>query len=482
MELHNRQFIAGPLSVERENLVGRESFASLRIGFHPGLPVAKGEGADRELVALGHLIDPSLPAFENEDVLQSLLVCTTFDQLEGAMAELGGRWLLFARIGDATRLYPDAGGSKSAFYSDGWVASQPGLFGHPVDNGLSAYPYACTWPMGETPFEGVRQLLPNHYLDLKTFHAVRFGPRPVVNVQIDEAVRTISGILRGTLEALIHRGSVALPLTGGRDSRTILSAGFDIRSRFKLFTIVDEETPRHDYVVPQMLANIARQPLQFIRGVAGRDVGANTSGLWQDRYQHRLPGFAQADFVVLGHLSEIFRCCYWTDGIPRHVTPELLSSIAGFEGMRQETFARWLENAPSMRGVDFLDLFYWESRGGLWSSLCCSVLDSYCDVISPYNCRRLIETGLGVDVAFRRKHWELHRRLCRPELLSVPFNETRFKGIDGYLAGRVPWRVRMLARRLEFSMFTFVMSGLQSPVGADDLLKDVGRLGGPETK
>src|SRR5258706_5629988 len=107
MKLHSRQFIAGPQSVERENLIGRESFGALKIGFHEALPVAKREEPNREFVALGHLIDPSRPAFDNEDILQNLVACSSFDQLESAMAALGGRWLLFARIGDAMRLYPD---------------------------------------------------------------------------------------------------------------------------------------------------------------------------------------------------------------------------------------------------------------------------------------------------------------------------------------------------------------------------------------
>ncbi|HVY06459.1 MAG TPA: hypothetical protein VHB46_10835 [Burkholderiales bacterium] len=459
MELHARQFIAGPHHAARENLHEHDSFGSLHISFHSKLDLVRTEIDDCEFVALGHLIDPSRPRARNEDVVRNLDACRSFDDVENVIAGIGGRWLLFARIGGDARLYPDAGGSKSVFYKDGWVASQPGLFGFPVDDGLSQFPTACTWPMGETPFPGVRQLLPNHYLDLRTFGAIRFGPRAPQALNVDDAVTAISDILRGTLEALDHRGTVALPLTGGRDSRTLLSAGVEMKSRLKLFTIVDEETPRHDYVIPRILSKVIGEPIHFIKTPPHEDMRVNTAGLWQDRFQRRLPAFAQADFVVLGHMSEICRCCYWTDGVPKKATPELLSKIAGFGGERLDAFANWLAGVPTDSKVDPLDLFYWESRVGIWSSLCCTVLDGYCEVISPYNCRTLIEAGLGVDVAYRRRSWEMHKRLCRPDMRFVPFNETRLDGVDEYLAARIPRRVQMLIKRLDYSMTSFVADG-----------------------
>src|SRR3954469_9294683 len=132
MDVNGRQFVAGPNSVERRNLDRVETFCSIKIGFHQKLAVTKVVDSNRELVALGHLIDPAQPEADNEEVLQTLAGCRTFDVLENQLAGLGGRWLLFSRIGDAIRLYPDAGGSKSVFYTVGWVASQPGLLGYPI--------------------------------------------------------------------------------------------------------------------------------------------------------------------------------------------------------------------------------------------------------------------------------------------------------------------------------------------------------------
>ena len=399
---------------------------------------------------LGHAIDPMQPDLQNRDIVRQLAdVGTSFDRLQARLADLGGRWLVLARIGDELRLYPDAGGTKSVFYSaDGWVASQPGHFGCPVDRTLARYPHAGAWPLGHTPFAGVRQLLPNHYLDLKHFRSVRFGPRRAETTGIETAAEEIGQILRGTIAALLKRGSVALPLTGGFDSRTLLSAAHEHLAQIRLFSILDHQTDRHDYVLPRLLARQAGRPLRFVTTFKADDVGYNTCGLYQDPNSSRIGAFAQADFVLLGHLSEILRCFYWKDGEAPRVSADSLSRLAGFSGDLAEVFDGWLQGVPTRSAGETLDLFYWECRGGNWSSVCCTALDGYCDVISPYNCRRLLELGLGLDPAYRRRPYELHRHLCRPEYRAVPFNETWLESMESLLPKWFPWRLRLRLRHL----------------------------------
>lgn len=399
---------------------------------------------------LGHAIDPMQPDLQNQDIVRQLAdVGTSFDRLQRSLAALGGRWLLLARIGDEMRLYPDAGGTKSSFYSaDGWVASQPGHFGCAVDRTLARYPHAGAWPLGHTPFVGVHQLLPNHYLDLKHFKSVRFAPGKVQPAGIDRASHEIGQILSGTIAALFKRGSVALPLTGGFDSRTLLSAAHEHLSQIQLFSILDRQTDRHDYVLPKLLAKKAGRPLRFVTTFIPDDIGRNTCGLYQDPNSSRIGAFAQADFVLLGHLSEILRCFYWKNGAAPPVSAQSLSRLAGFSGDLAEVFDEWLQTVPTRSAGETLDLFYWECRGGNWSSVCCTALDGYCDVISPYNCRRLLELGLGLDPAYRCSPYELHRSLCRPEYRQVPFNETWLESIESRLPRWFPWRLRMRVRHV----------------------------------
>jgi hypothetical protein len=448
MEIHGRQFVAGPHDVERPGLGGRAAFASLVIRFNERVPVTTAGNDDVEIALIGHVLDPLRPGRTNAEIVSGLTGSTTFRALEDALSGLAGRWAVFVRIGAELRLYPDAAGSKSLFHSGPWVASQPGLLGCTPSAALDAFPGATNWPVGVTPFPGVRQLTPNHYLDLRDQGETRFAPGSIRSVGLDEAAATIAELLQGTIHAVVRRGSVALPVTAGFDSRALLSAARPWWPDIDMFTVIDSDTPRHDRLVPRRLSRIVGRPIREI-GADGQDsVVQNTCGLWRDPNESRLAAFGQAQFVLLGHVSEVLRCFYWKDGHPREVTPALLSGLAGFRGALESDFAAWLDSSPDDTDVDPLDLFYWESRAGIWSSLCCTALDGYCDVISPFNCRRLLETGLGVPARFRCAPYELHRLLCRPELRGIPFNSTFLERVDAHLPQWLPWRVRNRLRRL----------------------------------
>lgn len=447
MELHGRQFVAGPDDVELPGLGGRASFASFVIRFNEKLPVTTAGRGDVEIALLGHVLDPLRPGRTNAEIVSGLSHSSTFPALEDAWSGLAGRWAAFVRIGAELRLYPDAAGSKSVFHSGAWMASQPGLLGYEPSTALDVFPGATNWPVGVTPFPGVRQLTPNHYLDLRNQREVRFAPGPIRSVGLEEAAATIAELLQGTIHAIVRRGSVALPVTAGFDSRALLSAASPWWPDIDMFTVVDDDTPRHDRLIPRRLSRIVGRPIREVVSDRQDDVALNTCGLWRDPNESRLAAFEQAEFVLLGHVSEVLRCFYWKDGQPRKVTPALLSGLAGFPGALESDFASWLDSCLDDTDIDLLDLFYWESRAGIWSSLCCTALDGYCDVISPFNCRRLLETGLGVPTHLRCTPYELHRRLCRPELRMIPFNATCLERLEARTPPWLPWRLRRLLRR-----------------------------------
>jgi hypothetical protein len=284
----------------------------------------------------------------------------------------------------------------------------------------------------------VRQLLPNHYLNLATFESVRFAPGAIAKMPLDKAVQTMSALLRGTIEAVTYRGSVAIPLTAGFDSRTLVSAAVGLPVRY--FTIVDEGSPHHDLAIPPKIAGRLDLEWSYV-GCNLSDSAENvTGGIWHDPAVNQTNSFAQAEFVVLGQVSEICRCFYWLDGHHAPATPELMSRMARFGDQAIEQFREWMVGIPDT--VDPFDLFYWEHRVGCWASLSCTEMDPLCDVISPYNCRELLNAGLGVDIRYRRRPHELHRQLCLPELRSIPFNSTWFERAERMLPRWFPLRVR----------------------------------------
>ena len=421
----------------------QSTFGEWYINAHPLLPVSQDHLDVTEVVLLGHAIDPRQPGSSNVDIARALARCKGFDALEQSLARLSGRWAAFASVASEWRLYPDANGSKSIFYDSAQVASHPMYMGHGPDDSMSRFPgQTSTWPMDRTPYPGVRQLLPNHYLDLQSMRSVRFGPRPVSPVSLSDAVVRIRELLRGTIEAVIKRGSVALPLTGGLDTRSLLSAATGLPIKF--FTVINQDTPLHDLAIPPEIARRLGLDWHFVDGrTADFPAESVMGGIWRDPNSSSIGSFKQADFIVWGHGSGTIRCQYGVDGRQGKVTAESLSRIAGFANAEWAVpiFAEWLATVPDW--VDALDLFYWEYRAGVWTSLTGTAFDYLCDVIAPFNCREVIELGLGVDCAYRCKSPPaLFTELCLPELRGLPVNSTAWERLEGRLPAWFPWRLR----------------------------------------
>jgi hypothetical protein len=486
--VHARQFIIGPSAVAATNLTVNETLGpSWQIARHADLPAAFASAGDRELLCLGELLDPHNPRRSNAEVLQSLLKVThDFAQFEAASAGLAGRWIVVARLGGMLRLYPDATGLKSVFYlreASGrvWAASQPGIFvealGIQQDEEIRAKfaahsQSATSWPCEVTPYVGVRQLLPNHYLDLHTGTAHRFWPTAAIQPRsLDDAAAEIAQLLHGAIAAIVARGTAALPLTAGYDSRTLFACAGELRASIPLFRVQGHHLPWYDTAIPRKLV---RQYGLAIREIKPRRydqeswqiMQRNISHLWWDPGDYMVRTFATLNvkYILLGLLSEIGRCFYYRDGQhPQEVTGRSLAATAFYRDhpLAIEAFERWLAGVPRHAAPAVLDLLYWEHRAGNWASMMATAYDAFVEPAAPYNCRALLTTMLGVDLAHRREPYELHRRICAvaaPETLRYPFNFSWRDAIQDSVVSMTPWRIRVAVSRLRKRIAGFDLS------------------------
>lgn len=482
--LYSRQFLAGPRVAAVPALsVGEQFCERLYVARHPALSSSAASAGATRILCLGDVVDPRSPHLDNQEIVAALAHgVREFSQFEEATSHLGGRWLMFVQIADKLRLYPDAVGTKSAFHvvtRDGevWAASQPRLFvdalGVGVDQALweryLSAPYADSWPAHVTPYVGTRQLLPNHYLDVATGKAHRFWPTgPLLHWTLEEAAARIADGLYRSMSALVARGTVALALTGGLDSRSLLACAGDLRPRVKLFTIVDINSYWHDVWLPRKVARLFGQPWKPIHtrrydAAVGETFRRNVAGMWWDISDHRLYTFEKvgARFIVLGLCSEVARCFHYKDGTaPSVVTVDLLTKLSRYPGnpVAIEAFSEWLAGVPAEMNIHPLDLFFWENRMGNWASMLYTGIDTVSDTTNPYNCRELLEIGLGVDLEYRKEPYRLHRRICEigaPESLTLPINSIWPERVWDAVAPWIPWRVRnriltVMMRRLGF--------------------------------
>jgi hypothetical protein len=473
--LHARQFFAGPDRVSLDGFHEEGNFGPLRVFTQDLASVTTVTSGESAILCIGIVLDPEDPGATNQELLRRItLASTTFERFESATARYAGRWAMFVAIGARRRLYLDASGLKPAFYASIagrlLIASQPGLLtlaaGLAIDPELSrllmgSERYADAWPGELTPYPGVRQLLPNHYLDLDEGLARRFWPnKAIAPVTVGEAAEAMVAILRGTIEAALMRGGpVSMALTGGYDSRVLLACAGRHRSELDYFDVVDITSPFHEYWIPQRIASALHLNFRHIWAHRGQKdqsdlIQRNTGGVWRDPNQHRTSAFnrTHAKLLLLGNASEVCRCQYYKDGRHPDPSPELVAYTIGWgqEPVALDSCSRWLSSIPKDANVNILDLAYWELRLGNWCSMVYTALDTFVDAVTPFDCRRYYEIGLGVPVEYRCQPFELYREMLRitdPGLLRWPFNTTAATALAQRFKGYVPKPARHAIKR-----------------------------------
>jgi hypothetical protein len=90
-------------------------------------------------------------------------------------------------------------------------------------------------------------------------------------------------------------------------------------------------------------------------------------------------------------------------------------------------YQAWLESAAERQDVKLLDLFYWENSHGNWLAMTQLQFDiAWREILTPYNCRDVLEAFLTVDENDRvPPRYVLQRKMISgawPELLDEPFN------------------------------------------------------------
>jgi len=462
--LYAGQFVLAPSFVE--HFVGRHEIdrdGVWKLSAHPDLACTQVTDGQRSLTLIGHMLDPLAPAAGNEAILWPLLSrYANRAALIDATAGLGGRWALIAINGEDKFLFTDALGLRQVFYTDPhetgvlWAMSQPGITAEVL--GLRLDPKAAAfmgshdfrshpeyrWPGEASPFSGIRHLLPNHCLDLNTGTSQRYWPaRPVAAYEPDAAVERLSVLLPGMIHAAAQRFDLALALTAGLDSRLVLASAKVIRDRVSFVTVQQNRMPddHPDLTVPAQLLQRRGLPHEVIR--VGATMTADFSRVFKKgvylAHEHYgsdaeaiLRRFARNKATLTGSGAEVGRCSFRKE-LPfsdyRSVTP---ANLARLQCMDREPFVLhhfecWLKDAAPRHNVKLLDLFEWEQGHGNWLAMTQLEFDiAWREIFTPYNCREVLTTLLGVDECYRRApDYALFLRLIErlwPEALQEPIN------------------------------------------------------------
>jgi hypothetical protein len=467
--LYKRQFILGPGFVDK-----LEGWNKIKINedyfltTHPCLETNSVKCGFLSLTMLGFALDYENPGYNNIEILYKLInrVKKTDDIFEFS-AKLCGRYIIIFDNGSEPVIFNDTVGLRQIVYyknnsNQYWCASQAGiiadLFGmRPDKKYLNDFFYnkeiiqnlTQWWPGDHTGFTEIRQLLPNHYLNLKTGKTIRFWPLQKDKIKqspVNESAERASGILKSIMNSANKRFELAQGFTAGFDSRILLAASKDFLKNTIFFTKknISLNKDSNDMKIPCIIAS----KLAIDYRVFKCDSKKINEELKEIFIFNTTPSrFNELDQLRILEVQSLFNA--WPakkvfvtgayDGITKShynfkskkLTPEVLASLAHMGGNKIaiKLFSDWLREegvAIENTGYSILDIFYWEQRAGRWEAMLALEYDLVHETFAPFNCRELLTTILAVKAKYRRfPYYRFHRLLIKnlwPELLFFPIN------------------------------------------------------------
>lgn len=372
-----------------------------------------------------------------------------------ASIEWAGRWLL---IGNG-QIQPDAAALLRCFYipamdnaSRVWASSSLALLAAVAPDAVGTessfefhHQQSIEWyPLPQSRFEGVRQLLPTQNLSIETRQSRFNGYGGVIEPQpYDEVLRAFQARLVAFFERVRDRWSpLHLPLTAGLDSRVLLAAAGTAGCPVKCFTQEHQKMHRHDRTIPK---RVARKAGVSYRLITPGPPDPSRQRLY-DAFTHRTYATIvretfvnqqyegiEAGLLLRGNCFEVGRRGYGQRFLRKpHLTR--LEQITYFFKMEAGTpleaalksWLKWIDDHP-VPGLEWHDRFHIEQRLAGWYAAIEQALDLLpVDHVPPVNCLATYRLMLSLDPEVRQRgdhQRDMIRRLM-PSLLKVPINPT----------------------------------------------------------
>jgi hypothetical protein len=434
-----------------------------QLSTHPDLAVTQTTVDNVALTLIGFMLDPLHPERTDSEILALVGERLVKEQgIVDATADLGGRWILIIVTPGSKEMITDAVGHRQVFYALGetgeplWCASQPRTLAELTNRQMdseaidfvNAYEFRKNpeyrWPGAGSPYRGIAHLLPNHRLDLESGRCRRYWPdRALPQRELGAAADEAATFLKGSLDAAAGRFDLAVSLTAGLDSRVVCAAAREVVRSAPLMTVRQIDKPS-DHIDVTLAAQIARE-LGLTHQIASSSLVIDDEFLHAFKQNTALPHYIYAPdaqaisnlyhqrrVVATGSMSEIGRLSFRT-ALPKPETEPITAvDLARLQKMGDHPYAvkafqQWLDTAGALHNLPLLDLFEWEQGHGNWLAMCHLEFDiAWRDLFTPFNCRALLITLLGVDRRHRDKpDYHLYREIIRqlwPELLNFPVN------------------------------------------------------------
>lgn len=464
-----RQFL-----LTTEPILGLNSWKTLNFGdhvlySHPDLASVYEKGEFSEVILLGYIFDPMCHDRSERDILKEIAANPRPKIIAQILYGLSGRFVLLIKTIDNLLFFNDACGLRSFYYVNYkehlQLASQPLLLKKvSADLIVKREQYQSffdseygkqkeNWyPSGTSLYEGVKHLVPNHYLDSKTRLQYRYWPTNEHKTNdYDSSLQKFSTLLQNIMTVASLKYDLALGVTAGFDSRIILSASKTAQDRMLFYTLKyrDMTMSSRDIQVPRKL----NESMNFDHKVMDCKIPTTTEfakiyeqnsdmahlddwGFIAYGISQNLP---EGKMAIKGSCSETGRCFFYKSG--KHPTlssgANLVAYNPGWKGIAfiEKRLNNWFNEVNDSKtnlGYPILDLFHWEVSTGSWQTQNQLEWDIVHDTFTPFNNRELLDVMLRIHPKYRSKpnNYKLYRDTIYklwPELLSQPFNPENSK-------------------------------------------------------
>jgi hypothetical protein len=407
---------------------------------HPDLEINRVKNKYLELLLIGYFIDPENPELTNSKLLKKISLLKDFNRIIRTTDNFNGRFVLIYSDKKNLKIYNDATGFREVYYyfKNGSVCcgSTPNIIAQyfktekGADREMSIFFTSKSFNNGEriwigddTIYEGIKHLLPNHYVDLIKKSKIRFWPyKDFFRTELSDAVIKISEILKGTYKSALSRYKLHQGLTAGWDTRLLLAASKDYVNdiNYYIYKTSDTSEKSYDIKISKKLSRKFNVPFNIIN-IEDNDIDDTFSEIFYrnnvlarskliNAIYHAYKNRLDDTLTVSGTMgNEILRILLRT-GKNKPVNAEEIAVKLNYGQYKYVVNAiqKWLEETlPVSQKLNYniMDLFSWEQVFGNWGALSGSEQDIVRDEIRPFNNRNLLSTFASLDDKYRYKDY-----------------------------------------------------------------------------
>ena len=389
---------------------------------------------------------------------------------------LGGRYCFIIIDNDESFVFNDACGLRSVYYHETKriLSSHYNLLNDFVNEenndiykAFIYYKERCAstkikqpWvlPGNLSPYNNIKQLVCNHFYDLKNHKLIRFYPRihskRILN-SVDESIHYIGNCIKSSLTAISKKYKIYQSITRGNDSRMSLSASKDLLESITFFSYsntLESERQENNFDIKDRDNNVLfgqllskKFGINFVNVSCSTDLSNHEKRiLVQNHYHQHIPGIISGfrklntdidpynTVHIRTNITELLRHSYFK--IQKSITDdELVKKILNWSMIYDDTSEYYKLSKKyildyikeiSFKDVsdyEYGDMFYWEYRMNQWQSAVLINQDPIFDTIILFNTRKILEFGMNLPREIKEKNEIVYQieKLLWSELLEL---------------------------------------------------------------